>query len=134
MHAAVTPCPTCGDLRDRVALAEERVRQLTAALSCEAVPLSLQLNSGDTAILSTLLRQRLATIHAISLACELAPGAWREAPSDDSIRTRILYLRRRLAPFGIAIENRRGEGYLIPEPDKRRLREMDAAETEREAA
>lgn len=126
----MTSCPRCREMRDRLTTAEERVKQLLDALGTTSrVPAALGLSSGDTAILGVILRQPVATFEALSLACELTPGSLGQAPSLNSITTRICYLRTRLKPFGITIENRRGEGYVMSDAGKRRLREMIAAET-----
>lgn len=116
----LSPAPSeTARLRDRLAEAQERIRQLTDAFAPKPqFPAEWRLTPQQVRLVSILARHEYP-VHreAIELAL-YADGP--EPPHFDVIKSQICQIRRKLKPFGITIETRYGFGWRLP-PESRAI-------------
>ena len=104
-------------LRDEV----EVLRELTG-LTLEA-PVCLRLTAAEAQVFGYLRRNEIATKPALmNLLYGLRPDS--EAAAEKIVDVFICKMRKKVAPFGIAIETVWGQGHYLPPASKARVAEL----------
>ena len=99
-----------------------QVRQLQDALGVGLLwPAEWRLTVRETALLGILVAREIATYDGIMCALY---GDCPDPPCEAIIRVFIYKLRRKIAPHGITIRTRRGQGLSIPAEQRKRLRAL----------
>lgn len=101
-------------LRDRIEELEEEVRQLKADAKAISFPYEWRLTAAQARLL-----RRMYELPGAFITLPQAYDAlrlWADGDSERNlVRSQICKMRPKLAPFGIEIRKRWGEGYDLPE-------------------
>lgn len=104
---------------------EARVQYLEEALgideSAVTFPAHWMLTPTQARMLALLVKRPLASMSAINAVLY----AYRDVDAEpNTCRALICKLRKKLAPYGVVIENQHGHGWLLPPASRARLAEL----------
>ena len=115
-------------LEEELDIARETIRQLRESGGFLMVaPLCLRLAPSEAAIFGALMKKEGVTKTGLMTALYADPGS-DETPDEKIIDVFVCKLRKKVAPFGIAINTYWGNGYGMPPESKAVVRQLLAGE------
>ena len=109
-------------LREENDLLRLRVEELEGILLRQEVPFCIGLTRKQAQVLSVLMARPIASRPELMTA--LYSLAVEDPPADKIIDLFVMKLRRALAPHGVAIRTRWGQGWFLTNEDKAKVRAL----------